>query len=105
MKFLAKVLKQNADIFSNNICNFFSFCVNEGKLPNISKNADISPAFKKVYRGYKGSYRSMSILLVIAKIFGKLLRKQENIFMDQFLSKYQCGFQKGYIAQQCLLVI
>ena len=83
MKFLAKVLKQNADIFSNNICNFFSFCVNKGKLPNISKNADISPAFKKVYRGYKGSYRSMSILLVIAKIFGKLLRKQENIFMDQ----------------------
>ena len=45
----------------------------------------------------------MSILPVITKIFGKLLRKQGTMFMDQFFSKYQCGFQKGYAAQHCLL--
>ena len=29
--FLGKILKQNADIFTANICMFFSFCVNEYK--------------------------------------------------------------------------
>ena len=38
----------------------------------------------------------MSILSVIAEIFAKLLRKQGTVFMDQFLSKYQCGFQYDF---------
>ena len=25
--------------------------------------------------------------------------------MDKFLSKYQCGFKKGYSAQRCLLAM
>ena len=35
-----KILKQNADILSDNICNVFNFCVNEGKLPSILKHAN-----------------------------------------------------------------
>ena len=38
----------------------------------------------------------MSILSVIAEIFAKLLRKQGTVFMDQFLSKYQCDFQYDF---------
>ena len=34
------ILKQNADILSDNICNIFSFCVNEGKLPSVLKQAN-----------------------------------------------------------------
>ena len=44
---LVNILKQNADIFSDNICNIFSFSVNEGKFPNIFKQAYITPAFEK----------------------------------------------------------
>ena len=36
---LVNNLKQTADIFSDNICNIFSFCLNEGKFPNIFKQA------------------------------------------------------------------
>ena len=37
---LVNNLKQTADIFSdNNICNMFSFCLNEGKFPNMFKQA------------------------------------------------------------------
>ena len=84
---------------------FFSFCINEGKFPNIFKQTNVNPAYKKGYRGYKESHRLMSILSVIAKIFENLLRKQGAMFMDQFLSKNQCGFRKSYIAQYCLLAI
>ena len=48
---LVKILKQNADLFSDNIYNFFSFCVNEGEFRNTFKKSNTTPAFKKAYRG------------------------------------------------------
>ena len=42
---------------------------------------------------------------MISKIFEKLLCKQITIFIDPLLSKYQCGFRKGFSAQHCLLAI
>ena len=47
----------------------------------------------------------MSILPVISKIFEKLLCKQITLFIDPLLSKFQCGFRKGYDAQDCLLAM
>ena len=85
--FPLKILKLNADIFTANICNFFSVCVNEGKIPNIFKQTNVTVAFKIGYRGSKDSYPPIDILPAIAKIFEKLLSKQEAMFMDQFLSK------------------
>ena len=38
-------------------------------------------------------------------MFEKLLCKQITIFIDPLLSKYQCGFKKGFSAQHCLLVM
>ena len=38
--FPVNILKQNADIFTANICNFFSFCLNEGKFPYIFKQTN-----------------------------------------------------------------
>ena len=85
--FPANILKQSADIFTANMCNFFNFCVNESKFPSLFKKANVIPAFKKGYRGSKENYHTVNVLLVIAKIFGRLLSKQGAIFMDQVLSK------------------
>ena len=73
--------------------------------PSILKNANISPVFKKWCRGSKESYRPVTILPVSSKMFEKLLCKQITIFIDPLLSKYQCGFKKGFSAQHCLLVM
>ena len=100
-----KILKQNADIFGSYICHFFNVCVNKGTFPSVLRHADITPVFKKEYRGSKENYRPVSILPVISKIFEKLLWNQITPFMDQFLSKYQCAFQKGFNAQHCLLAM
>ena len=37
--------------------------------------------------------------------FEKKFANQNTPFMDQFLPKYQCGFQKGFSAQCLLLTI
>ena len=100
-----RILKQNADIFGNYICDFFNECIDKGVFPSILKNANITPVFKKGFRGSKDNYRPVSILPIISKIFEKLLSKQIIIYMDKFLSKYQCGFRKGYNAQHCLLAM
>ena len=47
----------------------------------------------------------MSILPVISKIVEKILCKQVTIFVDPLLSKFQCGFRKGYGAQDCLVAM
>ena len=95
-----KILKQNADIFGGFICHFSNVYVDKGTFPSVLKLANITLVFKKGHKGSKENYRPVSILPVISKIFEKLLWKQIIPFMDQFLSKYQGGFQKGFNAQQ-----
>ena len=51
--FPVKILKQNADVFTANMSNIFSFCVNESKFPNILKQANVTTAFKRS-RGVQG---------------------------------------------------
>ena len=58
--------------------------------------------WKKGTRESKGNYRPVGILPVASEILEKLLCKQINLFLDQFLSKCQCGFRKRFSIQDCL---
>ena len=98
-------MKENADSFASCLCDFFNQSIENFEFPSILKNANITPVFKKGYRGSKEHYHPASILPVISKIFEKLLCKQITIFLNRLLSKYQCGFRKGYSARHCLLAM
>ena len=98
-----KILKENADIFGSNICHFFNVCVEKGTFPSVLKYANITPVFKKGYRGFKENYRLVSILPVISKIFEKLLCNQTTPFIDHILRKYQFGFRKRFNAQKAVV--
>ena len=67
------------------------------------KLADITPVFKKDGRTDKSNYRPISILPNLSKMFEKCIYNQLSIFFDKVLSKYQCGFRKGFSAQHWLL--
>ena len=41
----------------------------------------------------------------ISKNLEKIISKQIIIFMDPLLSKYECGFLRGFSAQNCLLAM
>ena len=47
----------------------------------------------------------VSILSHISKIYQRLLFKQISEYFEHILSKFQCGFRKGYNAQHCLLTM
>ena len=67
------------------------------------KLANITPVFKKDDRTDKSNYRPISILPNLSKVFEKCIYNQLSIFFEKVLSKYQCGFRKGFSAQYCLL--
>ena len=50
------------------------------------KNANITPVFKKAFRGSKENYRLVSILPLVSKIFEKSLSKPIVMYMNKFLS-------------------
>ena len=60
---------------------------------------------KQGSRNQKDNYRSISLLRVISKIFEKLICRQLSNHFDNILSKFQCGFRKGYSPQHCLLLL
>ena len=58
---------------------------------------------KKDSKSKKDHYRPISALPNISKIYERLFFKQISEHFEQFLSKYQCGFRKGFSAQHSLL--
>ena len=64
-----------------------------------------SAAFKQGSRNKKENYRPISILPLISKIFEKIICRQLSNHFDNILSKFQCGFRKGYSPQHCLLLM
>ena len=58
---------------------------------------------KKDSKCEKDHYRPISILPNISKIYERFSFKLISEYFEQFLSKYQCGFRKGFSAQHSLL--
>ena len=97
-----KILKDNADIFSDFFLSGFNNSITTSIFPS-SQQAIIRPVFKKGDKNSKENYRPVSLLPNISKIFEQLLFKQISNFMEPLFSKQQCGFGKGYSTQYCLL--
>ena len=58
---------------------------------------------KKDSQSKKDHYRLISVLPNISKIYEWFYFKEISEYFEQFLSKYQCGFRKGFSAQHSLL--
>ena len=56
-------------------------------------------------RTSKNNYRPVSILSILSKLFEQLISKLLSEFFESILSRFQCGFRKCYVAQQCLLMM
>ena len=82
---------------------FNTYIVRLSIFPDELKLAEIIPAHKKNSTTDKSNYRPISLLPVISKVFERLIIKQIQPFVDSFLSKFLCGFRKGYSCQHALL--
>ena len=96
-KFWKKTQKCLLDIFIK------TFLYWELDFPIWFKSCWCDPAFKKKSKTSKDNYRPITILPDISKIYERCLYNQMQTYFDNLLSKYQCGFRKGFNAQHCLV--
>ena len=95
-----KIIKANSDIISEIIYNNFnSIVIDNCIFPDHLKTANVTPIFKKDSRTDKKNYRPVSILPNLSKICERLIYNQLSKFFECNLSKLQCGFRKGFNAQ------
>ena len=98
-----KVIEDNIDICTPILHQEFTKSFELGKCPSEMKLADVTPVFKKDDRTNEENCRPISILSNFSKVFERCLYNQLSVFFDKILSKYQQGFRKGFIAQECLI--
>ena len=96
-----KIIKENADIFSEVLRLSFNASVSEGTFPSVFKLADVTPIFKKGSKNSTNNYRPINNLKNLSKVFVNIMYKQMVTFMGKYFSKLQCGFRKGCSTQQC----
>ena len=98
-----KSLKQNSDYFVEYFYENINQCISKSIFPSDLKLVDVTPVYKKKSKNSKDNYRPVSILSNISKIYKRCIYDQIQLFFDSLLSKYQCGFRRGYNAQHCLV--
>ena len=101
-----KIAKANSDIIALYLSrDFNNNCVDAGIFPSALKFADIVPVHKKDNKTDKSNYRPVSILPSLSKIYERCIYQQMYQQVDKLLSKFQCGFRKGFSTQHSLLVM
>ena len=73
--------------------------------PTSIKYTDVIPIHKKDDKTDKENYRPISIFPNLSKVYERLMYNQIYPYFDTLLSKFQCGFRKGFNAQHCLLAM
>ena len=95
----------SADLFSIFVSNASNESVISCKFLSVLKLADVKPAHKKKSRLEKTNYQPVSLLPNISKVFERCMHRQISEYFETVLSKFQCGFRKGYSTQDCLLAM
>ena len=101
----AKIIVDTIDICLPIISRIYNDSISSKTFPGPLKIAGITPVHKKDETTSTGNYRPVSILPSISKIFERNMYNQISTYIDSHLSKYLCGFRKGYSTQQCLIVM
>ena len=67
------------------------------------KLADVTPIYKRDDPHKSNNYRPVNVLLVVSKVFEKIMHDQISQYINSFLTPYLCGYRKGFSTQQALL--
>ena len=97
------ILRMTAREISTPLSKCFNNSLKAETFPSELKLAEIVPVHKKESTTDKSNFRPISLLPAISKIYERLVYKQLTSFIESKLSKYLCGFRKGYSTEHCLL--
>ena len=84
----------------------FQASLNQGKIPTVWKNANVSPIFKKGDRHKTANYRPISLTSIICKVLEHIIHSQVIHHLDNhgLLTDKQFGFRKKHSCETQLLL-
>ena len=95
---LLKALSDNHD-FIKNVQLLFNTCLEECTIPEVWKEANITPIHKKGSVNEAGNYRPISLTSVMGKLFEKVLRDR---ILNEVGNKI-CHSQHGFMSKKSCL--
>ena len=99
------IITEIVDITSYFLYHNFNNSLSCATFPTLMKYADVIPIHKKDDKTDKENYRPISILPNLSNVYERLMDNQIYLYFDKLLSKFQCGFQKGFNVQHCFLAM
>ena len=94
----ANILK-NSEILFFELTNCINKAIRNNNFPNSLKRSDTTPVYKKINRSGKASYRPVSVLPLLSKVFENIIYNQLDKYMENFPSELLCGFRKAHSMQ------
>lgn len=95
---MAKVIKDNIDLFCVPLCRIFNHAIHSSLYPDTLKVAKVVPIFKTGDPNNPSSYRPISVLSVVNTIFEKLIAFQLKTFLD--VNHIICPQQHGFVSSR-----
>ena len=104
-KIPAKVLKLAAPVITNSITKIFNCCIETGEFPLDWRIAKVTSLHQKGPKNLLDNYRPISILLIISKVFKRIVYDQfyKYLASHNLLSTHQFGFRRFYSIMSALL--
>ena len=99
----ATILKQSVYIYLPFLTNCINHSFVSNKFTDELKLSEVIQLYKKPDSLKKESYRPVSLLPHVSKVFERIIYKQIMSYVTNLFSDYITGFQKSHGSQHCLI--
>ena len=89
-----KVIQQAAGVLCHHFSTLFNYVLDQAKIPQQWKLAEISPAHIKECKLTKSNYRQLSILPSLSKVFERLVHNRASPYFENILHKFVFAYRK-----------
>ena len=96
--------KQKCQTVSRTVA-LFSIVLDQAKIPQQWKLAEISPAHKKECKLTKSNYRQLSILPSLSKVFERLVHNRASPYFENIFHKFVFAYRKFHGCDTALLCL
>ena len=103
MQFQSKILKISSKCSADTLTLINKSFTSSRKFASNLELADITLIFKRKDPQAKENYRPVSVLPVLSKDFVRLMQKQINYFITDYLSDFLCRYRQGFSTQLALI--
>ena len=90
----AKLLKLSAPILAGELSRLINDSIDTCSFPDMFKLAVVSSHFKKIDNLIKSNYRPASILIVMSKVYERVMAKQLLAYFENIFSPLLSAFRK-----------